>query len=354
MRIEVIHPKELGEREVALWRGHQNADPTLRSPFLTPEFAQAVGARRNDARLCVIENGAGFLGVQRVSRFAAMGLGAPIADYQGVVGADWLTVDAARICRALKVGRIDLAHVPEGQSVLERPAGASGSWIAEIADGADAYRARQKETRKEFLKKTDQKQRKFERERGKLQFAAFSTDALHFETMLCWKLAQLARSNQPPIWSQPWVRGVLDDSFVAQGTEFGGALFTLCIDGRLIAANYFLRSGGVLHDWVVAHDNEFDVYSPGLLLARYAIEWAADNGFAEVDFGAGDTQYKRQLATSQRMLAWGAATRLSWSGAVRTTQFALRAGIEKLPHKNIAALPGKAMRKLDLLRALPA
>lgn len=72
----------------------------------------------------------------------------------------------------------------------------------------------------------------------------------------------------------------------------------------------------------------------------------------ELDFGPGDYQYKRQLATGQRMLAWGAASRISWSAAMRQAQFALRAGIERVPHKQLAALPGKAMRRIDLMRGL--
>jgi hypothetical protein len=42
----------------------------------------------------------------------------------------------------------------------------------------------------------------------------------------------------------------------------------------------------------------------------------------------------------------------SWSGAVRRTAHALRAHIERLPQPRLAALPGKAMRRLDLVRAL--
>jgi hypothetical protein len=49
--------------------------------------------------------------------------------------------------------------------------------------------------------------------------------------------------------------------------------------------------------------------------------------------------------------AGGAAT---LSKTVRCTAFALRAGIERLPQPRLAALPGKAMRKLDLMRALAA
>jgi CelD/BcsL family acetyltransferase involved in cellulose biosynthesis len=354
VRIEVIHPEELGAQDIARWRAFQAGSPSLKSPFFTPEWAQTIGAVRSDARIALIEHGAGFFPAQRLSRYAAMGLGAPIADYQGVVGANWLTIDHAKLCRALKVGRIDLTHVPQEQVILPRQAGLEGSWIVELEGSAEAYRMRQKQARREFVRQTDKKQRKIEKERGPLEFAAFSTDAMHLETLLCWKLAQLARSGQPPIWSQPWVRGVIDRSFAAPGHEFGGALFTMSIDGRLIAANYMLRSHGVLHDWIIAHDNEFDAYSPGLLLGRWAVEWAAENGFSEIDFGPGEQQYKRQLATSQRMLAWGAATRLSWSGAVRRAEFALRAGIERVPQKRIAALPGKAMRRLDLMRALPA
>lgn len=106
MRLETIHPNELGPVECARWRAHQKAQPELQSPYLTPEWARIIGAARDDARVCVIDDGAGFFAAQRLSRFAAMGAGAPISDYQAVVGEPGLTVSAAALCRALKVGRI--------------------------------------------------------------------------------------------------------------------------------------------------------------------------------------------------------------------------------------------------------
>ena len=354
MRIELVHPKELGAADTALWRAHQGADPNLASPYLTPEWAQMVGAVRPDARVCIINGGEGFLGVQRPTRFAAMGLGAPIADRQGVVGVAGLCIDHVALCRALGVGRIDLSHVPSGQPILSAVGGEQGSWIAEVAGGRDLYAAALKQRRSEFVRQTDKKLRKLEREHGHVEFRAISDDAAHFETLLSWKNAQLARSRQPRIWATPWVRAVLDASFGMREGNFSGALFTMTVGDRLVAANYFLRSRRVLHDWVVAHDSAFDAYSPGVQLARWACGWAGENGIAEVEFGPGEYQYKRQLSTGQRALEWGAAVRPSFSSAWRCGQFALRAGIEKLPDQRIAALPGKAMRRLDLMRALAA
>lgn len=355
MRLETVHPRELSASDAALWRAHQTADPALQSPYLTPDWAKLIGDVRDDARVSVIQDGAGFFGVQRLSRFAAMGMGAPISDYQGVVGLPDLPVSGADLCRALKVGRIDLSHAPAGQSVLKGAvAGQEGSWIANVAGGRDLYEAALKERRSEFVRQTDKKRRKLERDHGDVEFRARSTERTDFETLLSWKNAQLKRTGQPEIWAAPWVAQTLNASFEKRDTQFGGALFTLSIKGQLAAGAFCLRSARVLHFWIVAHDNAYDSYSPGVQLARWVMGWAGDNGIAEIDFGPGDYQYKRQLSTGQRMLERGVVAGSSWSAAVRRAENAVRARMEKLPQPRLAELPGKAMRRLDLMRALHA
>lgn len=353
MRLETIHPKEIGHAEAALWRAHQAARAELASPYLTPEWARIIGAARSDARVCVIGEGLGFLGVQRLSRFSAMGLGAPLADYQGVVGAADLDVRPTALCAALKVGRIDLSHMPAGQRFM-KVAGAEGSWIAETADGRIGYEAGLKQRRGEFARQTEKKLRKLARDHGDAEFSAGTFSHTDFETLIAWKNAQLKRTGQPEIWARPWVRQTLNACFDTRDETFGGELFTLRIGDHLAAAAFALRSARVLHLWLIAHDPAFDAYSPGVQLTRWLIGWAADKGLVEVDFGPGDYQYKRQLATTQRMLERGVVSGLSLSGAVRRTENALRAGIERLPQPQFAALPGKAMRRLDLMRALAA
>jgi CelD/BcsL family acetyltransferase involved in cellulose biosynthesis len=351
VRFETIHPKELGPVEIGLWRAHQQTRPGAQSPYLTPDWAQIVGAARDDARVVTIGGGRGFFAAQRLSRFAAMGLGAPIADYQGVVAEHGVDVAPSLLCRALKVGRIDLTHVPEGATPLAA-GGSDGSWIAETSGGRDLYEAGLKLRRGEFVRQADKKARKFARERGAPEFRAASPNADDFATLIGWKNEQLARTGQPQTWATPWVRAVLDQCFATHDTRFAGQLFTMHIETRLIGAAFGLRSGRVLHIWLIAHDAEFDTYSPGVQLARWLIGWAGDQGVVEVDFGPGDYQFKRQLSTAQRQLQRGVIAGASFSGAVRRVENAVRARIECAPHAALAALPGKAMRRIDLKRAL--
>lgn len=350
MRLETIHPKELGPAEIARWRGHQRARADLRSPYLTPEWARLIGALRHDARVCLLDDGAGFLPVQRLSRFAAMGLGAPIADYQGLVAEAPLDLDPLALCRALDVGRIDLANAPAG--ALRSAAGTDASWIAEIGGGRDLYEAALRQRRSEFVRQSDKKARKLARECGPIEFCARSCERADFETLIAWKNEQLLRSGQPQTWAVPWVRSVLNACFEANASEFGGVLFTLHAQGRLAAAAFCLRSARVLHFWLIAHDRAHDSCSPGVQLARQSVHWAAEHGFAEVDFGVGDYQYKRQLSTAQRPLQRGVVAGSSFSGVMRRAQHAMRARMERMSHPQLSSLPGKAMRRLDLMRAL--
>ncbi len=349
MRLETIHPKELGEAQVEQWRGL--LAPGADSPYLTPEWAQVIGEVRKDARIVLINDGDGFFGAQILSRFSAMGLGAPISDCQGVIARPELAISGSALCRALNVGRIDLTHVVHTHGAFV-PAHCEGSWIAETHGGRELYDAALKSRRSEFVRQLDKKARKLERDFGPTFFRAVSAESTDFEMLLTWKNAQLAHSGQPQVWAQPWVRRVLDRCFQTRDSRFGGALFTLHVRDDLAAAAFCLRSARVLHFWVLAHDTAFDQFSPGVLLARRAIGWAAENGIAEVDFGPGEYQFKRQLSTTQRALHWGVASRLSLSGAVRRSEYAMRRQIERVPAPRIATLPGKAMRRLDLMRAL--
>jgi len=351
VRIETIHPKELGQAEAVLWRVHQRADAALASPYLSPDWAQAVGAVRTDARVCVIDGGRGFLGAQRLSRFSAMGLGAPIADTQGVVSEAGLGVTAGALCRALKVGRIDFTHAPAGQTLF-KPAFSEGAWVAETFSSRDLYEAALRAKRAEFVRQTDKKLRKLTRER-EVTFGV-STAPADFEILLAWKRAQLKQTRQPAIWDAPWVRHVIETCFHARAPHFAGRLFTMHVDGRVAAANFCLAGERALHMWIIGHDEAFEAASPGVQLARWVVGWAGEHGLAEVDFGPGAYRYKRQLSTTQRMLDWGVASGASFSGAARGAAYAVRGGMERLPSPALAALPGKAMRRLDLARALAA
>lgn len=66
--VETIHPSFLSPADAALWRSLAASAEGFGNPLLGPEFAQAVGKVREDARVAVIRRGGetvGFLPFHR-------------------------------------------------------------------------------------------------------------------------------------------------------------------------------------------------------------------------------------------------------------------------------------------------
>jgi CelD/BcsL family acetyltransferase involved in cellulose biosynthesis len=227
-----------------------------------------------------------------------MPLGAPIGDYQGVVGTLAFDAPLSELCRALGAGRLDFSRALADQPIFSNHAkGSEASWIADIGQGSAAYFAGLKVRRPQFLYQLARTRRKIGRERGELAFAPASRNKTHLAALLKWKSQTLMRSRQPAVWDVPWVRQSIMESFDCDDPAFSGILFTLTIGDRLVAANFCFRSHNILHGVIMAHDHEFDACSPGLQLVRAILEWAAERGFREYDFGTGEQMYKRQFGT---------------------------------------------------------
>ena len=64
MHVHTIHPGELGPGEIARWHEIQQASPWYGNPFLSPEFAIAVGRHRPDSRVGALMDGHQAAGVR--------------------------------------------------------------------------------------------------------------------------------------------------------------------------------------------------------------------------------------------------------------------------------------------------
>jgi CelD/BcsL family acetyltransferase involved in cellulose biosynthesis len=296
------------------------------------------------------------LPVQRLDAFAAQPLGAPLTDVQALIGPADLEINLGALCRDLRVVRLDFsAMVGHQRAFMGGFRGQSGSWVADVRGGAGAYLERLKAARSgDAIRQADKKRRKFERERGVCAFVARDRNRERFDALLAWKIDQCRRTAQPPIWATHWVRSVLDTLWDNAEAECAPALFTLTLDGQLVAANFFLTGRGVLADWIIAHDDAFASYSPGAQLVRRVCEWAGDQGVDAVDLGPGDYQYKRLLTTDRAPLAWGYAGGRSVSSGMRGAFYALRSAAEARKLGAVSALPGKLMRRIDVCRGLGA
>ncbi len=355
MQIDVVRPSELTAAAVARWEVLQGADPAFDSPFLSPRWAQAVERAQGPkarVRVVVLDGGRGFMAV-RAGQLAAMPAGAPMCDYQGIVAEPGLTADPRAIVQALGVGRLDFCHMLESQTSFAAHAkGRMDSWIVDVSGGYGAYEAGRKAAGVGIVKDLAKKRRKLEREVGETRFTAFSRDREAFDQLLAWKRAQFRATGQTDIFGAPWTQRLMEQLFAEPADGFGGGLFTLHVGDKLAAAHFHLHGARTLHGWMIGHDAGFERCSPGLLLFQDILRWMEGGPFTSLDLGAGDYRFKRELSNHRQGVTFGFVGVPSPAALVRGAAYGVRKAAEALPLGEVSHLPGKAMRRLDVLRGL--
>lgn len=357
VKIDVIRPRDLSDGQIAGWSQKQARDPALQNPFFSPhwpvavERAQMRGNSDPGVRIAVLGDNEGFFSA-RTGLFTAMPAGAPMADYQGVIGEAGLDFDPKALVKALGVSRLDFNHMLRDQ-VPFAPylRGEALSWIVDVGAGYGEYESETR-SRSSVLRDIDKKRRKAEREAGAAQFTAFSRSGADFAKLLAWKRAQYRATGQTDIFNTAWCLRLVQDLFERRDPDFGGALFTLHLGGELAAAHFHLHGGPVVHGWLIAHNEAFERYSPGMLLFQDILKWMDGGAYKRLDLGCGDYRFKRELSNRQVHTGHGFVGTPSPATLVRSVAYGLRGAAESLPLGRASALPGKAMRRLDLMRAL--
>jgi hypothetical protein len=176
-----------------------------------------------------------------------------------------------------------------------------------------------------------------------------STD---FQTLIALERTQLKQTNQTDIFAAGWTMNLIQALFERRDLDFGGALFTLRTGDRLAAVHFHLRSGATVHGWLIAHVPEFERYSPGPLLFQDILKWMAGGSYSRLDLGCGDYRFKRELSSAAQEAGHGFVGLASPATLLRGLAYRLREAAEGLPLGGVSALPDKAMRRYDRLRAL--
>jgi CelD/BcsL family acetyltransferase involved in cellulose biosynthesis len=359
LKIDVFPALELPAEVRAAWSAAQAGEARFDSPFLSPLWAQAVARARGPAdgpKIAVQWNAAGqpaaFLAVRKRGS-TGMPVGAPMSDYQALVTRPGFQADPRAMLQALGVSRYDFCHMQAEDPAFQGHArGRDVSWVVEVANGYAAYEAERKAAGVGALKDIDKKRRKVEREVGPARFTALSDSRADFEQLIVWKRAQLAATGQTDLFKTAWVMRLMDELLDTRDLAFGGGLYTLHLGDELAAAHFHLRGGGTIHGWMIAHDPKFERYSPGLLLFQDILKNLDNGPYKRLDLGAGDYRFKRDLSNRQQEVMFGFLGAPSVSTLARTAAYGLREMAEALPLGPMSALPGKAMRRIDVLRGL--
>jgi CelD/BcsL family acetyltransferase involved in cellulose biosynthesis len=107
-----------------------------------------------------------------------------------------------------------------------------------------------------------------------------------------------------------------------------------------------------IHGWLIAHNPEFERYSPGLMLFQDILKSMDGTPYKRLDLGAGDYRFKRELSNAQQTVVFGFLGTLSPADPGPPRRLWRAQMAEALPLGRMSDLPGKAMRRIDLLRGL--
>ena len=363
MKHDLVRPDRLTADDLAAWRDHADRDLALDSPFLAPQWAQAVdraqtavwGERpRAGLRVLRLEDEAGRRAFfpARLRSPTAMPAGAPMCDYQGLVAEPDFALDPHALVAALGVDRLDFSHMLADQAAFApHLRGREVSHGVDVGQGYAAYAA-ERAGQSGILKDLDKRRRKAEREIGPVRFEAHSKSTAAFDQMVAWKRELMRETGQTDIFEAGWPLRLLTELFEMRDPDFGAVLFTLSFGDQLVASHLHLRGRRTIHAWFIGHDREFDRYSPGLILFQDLLRWMDQTPFRYLDFGGGDYRFKHQFSNAGREIGHGFVGRLSPATLVRQAEYGVRAAAERMALGRVSALPGKAMRRLDLWRGL--
>ncbi|OON82340.1 GNAT family N-acetyltransferase [Streptomyces tsukubensis] len=318
MDITVLRPGELTAADRASWaamqaKGHLNGSPELGNPFLSPEFALAVGRCRRGVRIGVVsEDGqpAGYLPFQRTAGGVGRAIGLGVSDCQGLVhrpGLDW---DARELLRGCGLAVWEFDHLTGGQGPFEEFATHSfDSPVMDVDEGYEAYLTELRSRSPKFTRTTLAKERKLARDRGEVRYVHDERDPEALRTLIGWKSAQYRRTGRSDRFSHPWIAALVEQLFHTAADGAGGLLSVLYAGDRPVAAHFGLRSERVLACWFPAYDPEYAKYSPGLILHLRMAEGAAADGTHHLDLGRGRKEYKDSLKTRDIPVFEGWVTR---------------------------------------------
>jgi CelD/BcsL family acetyltransferase involved in cellulose biosynthesis len=311
VQVRVARPGELGGAEQQAWSMYGQADMTLASPFLTFEFARAVGAVREDARVGVVEDGgqpAAFFAFSVDGRVGAP-IGASICDSQALVvrpGFDW---NARELVRGAGLDTWRFDHLVSTQApFVPFHRARHRSPVADLRDGHEQYRVRVRERSKDVLAQAARRRRKLAREVGDVTVEWQTEEADVLDTLFEWKSSQYRETGVWDRFDQPWIVDVVRTLASTRSTALTGLLTTLRAAGEPVAVHFGLLGRDRVAWWFPAYNTKFASYSPGLILLLDLVAEAAARGLALVDLGRGEHHYKLRVATGSYEVAEGAVT----------------------------------------------
>lgn len=310
MRVSAVPFRELGPSQLARWREILAAQPSLDSPYFTPDFVGTVAEVRPAVEVGVMEEGGqivGFFPYERDTGNVAHPVARDFSDFQAVLAAPGTVWEAPAILRGCKLAAFRFDHLlaeqaplaPYHYAVLPSP-------FVDLSKGVAGWRAERKAAGSNEIETILYKRRKAERRAGAVRFVLDADPSTVFPELLRWKGAQLEATGVPNRLKRPWVRELLERIRAKTEPGFAGVLSALYLGDKLAAAHFGMRTASVLHYWFPAYDAELSMHTPGNLCLWELAGAVAPQGVQRIDLGKGPERYKQHLSSGSTPVAEGA------------------------------------------------
>jgi CelD/BcsL family acetyltransferase involved in cellulose biosynthesis len=349
--VHLIRPGELGPTEIATWHSMQRATPPLADPFLSPEFARAVGRVHSDAHVAVLAERdfvTGFFPFER-RRF---GVGVPIGGWlslsQGLIHAEGASWDARKLLSGCQLAAWEFDSLITDQQPFQ-PFYAAHVPVPmiDLSEGFDAYYAKLRARSPRFCRELDRKIRKFGRDVGEVRIVPDSRDIDMLRMLMTWKSDQYRRTGHVDIFERPWLVELLHELLDTRSDHMTGMLSVLYAGDQPAAAQFGLRAGNVFHGWFTAYDTRFSSYSPGLSLIKKVAERFAAAGIHMIYMGRGSSSYKNAMKSRDVFVAEGIVTSRSALGLAHRTRSSSTRWVDSVVNRHPDLLNGaRRIRRL--------
>ncbi len=359
VHVELKRPEALSRAEREAWMAFQAADANLASPYFALGFFDAVASVRRDVRVVVrSRDGAPdlFLPLQLDSIGHARPLAGPLGDHHGVIADPAAPVDLEAVLRAAGLQVFDFFGWTGDRGDIGRHGDyRDGSWVVDLTDGLDAFKARQKKIGGNTFRTIFAARRKLTEAGHHVRFTPDDQRPETLEQMFAWKSAQYQATGHFDVFSKGWTKDLVEELCALDGAAgVRGLVSSLEVDGRLAAIHFGILGDRALHYWFPAYDAGLARLAPGNALLDHLLEALCELGVGEVHLGPGEYRYKSALGSWQIPLTRGYVALGGPAAILRRAASALETRAAGLPLGPVSRLPGKAFRRIDLIAGFRA
>lgn len=297
----------------AAWRLIRSRRSQLASPFFSLGWHDAIESARGGVEVIKISRGAravGFLPFCRSLFGSLHPVGAPMADWHGLIGPAGSRIEMDDLLKAARARSYRFSGAPVDDPVLQcAGSAAASSLVMDLADGYAAYEVEARNGHPKAFRNLRARERRLHERCVEIRLD--DRDPVSLAKVLSMKSGQYRRTRQIDIFSFGWTRNLIKILFAEEQLnepeQIRGLLSTLWVDGSLAAGHFGIKDCSTLHYWFPVYDARFADFSPGILLLHEMARAAKHLEFSRIDLGDGDYRFKQEFANRRIPLVSGIA-----------------------------------------------